>query len=104
VHHGGAGTTAAGLRAGRPTLVLPQGVDQPFWGARVEALGCGPEPIARRRLTADRFAAAVTDLFGRDAYRFAAARVAEGIASDDGLGAAVRVIEGKGARDGNTGR
>ncbi|MEM8558775.1 MAG: glycosyltransferase, partial [Bacteroidota bacterium] len=39
VHHGGAGTTAAGLRAGRPSVICPFFVDQPFWGRRVHALG-----------------------------------------------------------------
>ncbi|KUI40284.1 glycosyltransferase [Mycobacterium sp. GA-2829] len=41
VHHGGAGTTAAGVRAGVPTLVLWVGAEQPIWGARVKALGVG---------------------------------------------------------------
>ncbi len=50
VHHGGAGTTAAALLAGRPSLVIPFAVDQPFWGLRVHALGVGPAPIARRAL------------------------------------------------------
>jgi vancomycin aglycone glucosyltransferase len=41
VHHGGAGTTAAGLRAGIPTLILWNGLDQPFWAAAVEHLEVG---------------------------------------------------------------
>jgi UDP:flavonoid glycosyltransferase YjiC (YdhE family) len=41
VHHGGAGTTAAGLRAGRPTLILWVGADQPVWAARVRRLQVG---------------------------------------------------------------
>lgn len=51
VHHGGAGTTGAALRAGVPSVVVPFAVDQPFWGARVAALGVGPTPVPRRRLT-----------------------------------------------------
>ena len=43
VHHGGAGTTAAGLRAGRPTVICPFFGDQPFWGRRVHELGVGVE-------------------------------------------------------------
>ncbi|MFE3055854.1 glycosyltransferase [Nocardia sp. NPDC059239] len=39
VHHGGAGTTGTGLRAGVPNVVCPFHMDQPFWGARVVALG-----------------------------------------------------------------
>ena len=59
VHHGGAGTTAASLRAGVPTVVVPFFADQPFWGRRVAELGVGPEPISRRSLTVERLANAI---------------------------------------------
>lgn|GEM_PF-176245 len=49
VHHGGAGTTAEGLRAGVPAVVVPFAFDQPFWGARLQALGVGPAPIPLQR-------------------------------------------------------
>ncbi|KAL2508008.1 Sterol 3-beta-glucosyltransferase UGT80A2 [Forsythia ovata] len=45
VHHGGAGTTAAGLKAACPTSIVPFFGDQPFWGDRVHARGVGPPPI-----------------------------------------------------------
>ncbi|XP_042017582.1 sterol 3-beta-glucosyltransferase UGT80A2-like [Salvia splendens] len=45
VHHGGAGTTAAGLKAACPTTIIPFFGDQPFWGERVHARGVGPPPI-----------------------------------------------------------
>ncbi|HYO19445.1 MAG TPA: glycosyltransferase [Dermatophilaceae bacterium] len=51
VHHGGAGTTGAAFTAGVPAVVVPFAVDQPFWASRVAALGVGPTPIPRRRLT-----------------------------------------------------
>lgn len=60
VHHGGAGTTAEGLRAGVPTVIVPFIVDQPFWGRQVRALGVGPAPIPQRRLTAEALAYAIT--------------------------------------------
>jgi UDP:flavonoid glycosyltransferase YjiC (YdhE family) len=41
VHHGGAGTTAAGIRAGVPSLILWVGADQPFWAKQVERLKVG---------------------------------------------------------------
>ena len=56
VHHGGAGTTAAGITAGRPTLVVPFFGDQPFWGAMVARAGAGPDPIPHKQLTADNLA------------------------------------------------
>lgn len=59
VHHGGAGTTAAGIAAGRPTLVVPFFGDQPFWGAMVARAGAGPDPIPHKQLTADKLADAI---------------------------------------------
>lgn len=59
VHHGGAGTTAAGLRAGKPSVICPFLGDQPFWGSIVQQLGVGPKPIPQIRLTADRLAEAI---------------------------------------------
>jgi UDP:flavonoid glycosyltransferase YjiC (YdhE family) len=53
VHHGGAGTTTTSARAGVPQIVVPHGVDQYYWGARVQALGVAPPPLARHRLTAE---------------------------------------------------
>ena len=60
LHHGGAGTTAAGLLAGAPTVVVPFFADQFFWGRRVAALGAGPRGARRERLTAERVAAALS--------------------------------------------
>ncbi|KAJ4314662.1 hypothetical protein N0V94_006343 [Neodidymelliopsis sp. IMI 364377] len=59
VHHGGAGTTAAGIAAGRPTLIVPFFGDQPFWGAMVARAGAGPDPIPHKQLTADKLADAI---------------------------------------------
>jgi UDP:flavonoid glycosyltransferase YjiC (YdhE family) len=57
-HHGGAGTTAAGLRCNRPTVIVPFFGDQPFWGHRVAAAGAGPAPVPIRELSVERLAAA----------------------------------------------
>lgn len=53
VHHGGAGTTAAGVRCGKPTVVVPFFGDQPFWGSMVHKAGAGPEPVPFKKLTAE---------------------------------------------------
>ncbi|KAH8593081.1 putative glucosyl/glucuronosyl transferase [Bisporella sp. PMI_857] len=59
IHHGGAGTTAAGITAGRPTVVVPFFGDQPFWGAMIARAGAGPDPIPHKQLTADKLADAI---------------------------------------------
>ncbi|MBC8171460.1 MAG: glycosyltransferase family 1 protein, partial [Anaerolineae bacterium] len=64
VHHGGAGTTAAGLQAGVPSIIVPFFGDQPFWGQRVAALGVGTAPIPRKNLTAEKLAQAITAAVG----------------------------------------
>lgn len=92
VHHGGAGTTAEGLRAGRPTVIAPFIVDQLFWGKRVRALGVGPEPIQARKLTAGRLAEAIQRATSDPAMRQRAAAVGQVIRAEDGLGQAVQII------------
>ncbi|KAK3310645.1 glycosyltransferase family 1 protein [Chaetomium strumarium] len=59
VHHGGAGTTAAGIKAGKPTVVVPFFGDQLFWGSMVTRAGAGPAPIPFKKLTAEGLAAAI---------------------------------------------
>ena len=58
-HHGGAGTTAAGINAGKPTIIVPFFGDQPFWGAMVARAGAGPEPIPHAKLTTEGLAEAI---------------------------------------------
>jgi len=93
VHHGGAGTTAAGLRAGLPTLICPLTVDQPFWGRRVFSLGCGPKPQPLKRLTAGQLAEGLFKLTRNESYRVRAQEVASAIAKEDGVARAVEIIE-----------
>jgi sterol 3beta-glucosyltransferase len=59
IHHGGAGTTAAGLRAGVPGIIIPFSNDQFAWGRRVYELGVGSKPIPRKNLTAEKLADAI---------------------------------------------
>lgn len=92
VHHGGAGTVAAGLRAGKPTFIVPFLADQPFWGQRLHALGVSPEPIAHKQLTATTLATALRTLVTDKAMQAKAARIAEDINREDGTGEAVRLI------------
>lgn len=92
VHHGGAGTTAEGLRAGVPAVILPFMMDQPFWGRRVAALGAGPEPLPIKKLTAEGLAEAIEAAVARPEMGQRAARLGEAIRAEDGAARAVEAI------------
>lgn len=66
VHHGDAGTTSAGVAAGKPTVVVPFFGDQPFWGGMIARAGAGPRPLPFKTLTATNLAAAITAALDRD--------------------------------------
>lgn len=92
VHHGGAGTTAAGLRAGRPSVLVPFFGDQPYWGSRVHALGVGPKPVLRSKLTAKRLAEAITQAVTDQNMQSQAAALGEKIRAEDGVAKAVEIV------------
>ena len=93
VHHGGAGTTAAGLRAGVPSLLVPFMADQPFWGRRVHALGVGPKPIPRRQLSVEKLAEGIRLMVTDEAMRRRAADLGARIRAEDGVGRAAELLE-----------
>ena len=67
VHHGGAGTTAIGLKCGKPTMIVPFFGDQPFWGAMIAKSGAGAKPIPYKHLTAENLAEAIEILLTPEA-------------------------------------
>ncbi|HNT75157.1 MAG TPA: glycosyltransferase [Anaerolineae bacterium] len=93
VHHGGAGTTAAGIRAGVPSILIPVVWDQPFWGQRVASLGIGPPPISPKQLTAERLAAAIEMAVHDRPMRERALQFGAQIRAEDGLGKTLALLE-----------
>lgn len=92
VHHAGAGTTAAGLRAGVPAVPVPIQFDESFWAARLVALGVAPRALPLRRLTADTLGAALIRAT-RDAGRQERARtVGAHIRAEDGAAPVVAAV------------
>jgi sterol 3beta-glucosyltransferase len=93
VHHGGMGTTAAGLRAGVPSVIVPHGFDQPFWARRVEEVGVGVRCGWCSELTAVELASALETATADAALRQRAGALAERIHAEDGVGQAVALIQ-----------
>ncbi len=92
VHHGGAGTTHAGLRHARPILVCPYFGDQPFWGRRVAAIGTGPNPIPIRSLSVETLAPALQALED-GSFTENASTVAQCMAQETGPATAADLVE-----------
>jgi sterol 3beta-glucosyltransferase len=94
VHHGGAGTTAAGLRSGVPSVITPYGADQFFWARRVEQLGVGPKTVSYHALTAGKLAAQIRQAAEDGGMRMRAAEFGRRISSECGVAEAVECITG----------
>lgn len=93
VHHGGAGTTAAGLLAGRPTVVCPFQGDQHFWGAAVHRVGASPEPLPAKKVTAQELAAAIRAAIQDPGMQRGAIDLSQRMGREDGAGRASEEIE-----------
>ncbi|XP_044475534.1 sterol 3-beta-glucosyltransferase UGT80B1-like isoform X2 [Mangifera indica] len=88
VHHGGAGTTATGLRAGCPTTIVPFFGDQFFWGDRIKERGLGPTPIPISQLTVDNLSNAIRFMLQPE-VKSRAMELAKLIENEDGVASAV---------------
>ena len=96
IHHGGAGTVHAAVRAGVPSVVVPFFGDQPFWGRQLHGRGFGGHPVGRKRVTAERIGRSLDEALAlRDRVREASGELRR----EDGTGVAVAVLERLAARD-----
>ncbi|MCN9244676.1 glycosyltransferase [Streptomyces sp. RY43-2] len=93
VHHAGAGTSAAAVRAGVPSVTVPVTADQPFWAGRLATLGAGTAPIPFQDLTVERLADALDQVVTRQSYTQAAAQAAHHMATEDGTGRVIKTVE-----------
>ncbi|MEO1672240.1 MAG: glycosyltransferase, partial [Cyanobacteria bacterium J06631_2] len=91
VHHGGAGTTAAGLRAGVPSVIIPHSNDQFAWGKRVYELGVGAKPVPRKQLTAEKLSTSISFALKEDVKARAKALGAK-IQQERGVEVAAKLI------------
>jgi sterol 3beta-glucosyltransferase len=89
VHHGGAGTTSAGLRAGKPTVIKPFFGDQNFWATRITALGVG---VTLRKLDDDSLADALKKVTRDAIIKAKAHALGERLRSENGVETAITTI------------
>ncbi|MDM8518028.1 glycosyltransferase [Desulfobacterales bacterium HSG16] len=92
VHHGGCGTTSAGLLAGKPSIICPFFGDQPFWGSHIERLGVGPSPIPQKKLTVERLCHAIDVVMNDSTMRRNAAALGKRLRKENGTSNAVEFI------------
>ncbi|KAF7825698.1 sterol 3-beta-glucosyltransferase UGT80A2 isoform X1 [Senna tora] len=91
VHHGGAGTTAAGLKAACPTTIVPFFGDQPFWGERVQARGVGPAPIPVEEFSLPKLVDAINFMLDSK-VKERALELAKAMENEDGVAGAVKAF------------
>ena len=93
VHHGGSGSTGAGLKSGVPSFAVPFFADQYFWGDRLARLGVGPKPVPRNRLTVERLAGAIKQATSDPRIKQRAAVAGKRARSEGGVERAVEAFE-----------
>jgi len=92
IHHGGAGTTAAAVRAGIPSVIVPFYGDQPFWARCLAQQGVAPPAVERKSVTAAALASAIAQSL-HPAMVQRAAMLGRAIRAEDGVGEALRWLD-----------
>ncbi|MDJ0708474.1 MAG: glycosyltransferase [Leptolyngbyaceae cyanobacterium MO_188.B28] len=93
IHHGGAGTTAATLKAGIPSIVVPFFADQPSWGRRLEQLGVSPATHPQKGLTCDQLTSSIQAIVDNASFREQAQQLRTKLQAEDGVAQAISIIE-----------
>ena len=92
VHHGGSGTTGFGFLSGVPSIFVPFGFDQFYWGARAFELGVGPKPVPFRQLSAKNLASAIHQAVTEPGLQRCSAKLGQKLSKENGVRHAVEII------------
>ena len=93
VHHGGVGTTQSSLLAGVPSVVVEHAYDQVFWAQQLNSLGVTESVLHRRSVTSRKLATAIRAVLSSRSYNENAQKLSAAMKSEDGVSAAVQLIE-----------
>ena len=93
IHHGGAGTFAAGIKHAKPTYIVPFGGDQSFNALRAYELGIGPKPLKQEFFTVEKMERCLNELVENDEYRINAEILSKKLADEQGIDKAIEIIE-----------
>ncbi|WP_102346293.1 glycosyltransferase [Bacillus sp. Marseille-P3661] len=93
IHHGGAGTTASVLKAGKPMLICPFSADQPFWANRMQELGLAPTPLKEKDMSVETFTRKIEELLVNDTLTKNCTDISTKINSEDGIEDTIKFIE-----------
>ncbi|MBE9064410.1 glycosyltransferase family 1 protein [cf. Phormidesmis sp. LEGE 11477] len=93
IHHGAGGTTAATLRAGIPSIVVPFFADQPVWAEQLKQLGVSPATYPQMELTSDRLAKGIRSIVEDDSFHQRAQQLQAQIKEENGVDKAVSIVE-----------
>lgn len=93
VHHGGAGTTGAALAAGRPQVICPCFLDQPFWADKMRQLGVASSATPLRKHTTATLAAAIRKAVSDHGLRRQAEIIGQAVRAENGAESAVKFLE-----------
>lgn len=93
IHHGGAGTTAAVLKAGKPMIICPFSGDQPFWGRRMHEIGVATKPLKEKDMSMEAFCDRILELVSNNLFSENAAKLSRKIEQENGITDTVKFIE-----------
>jgi len=94
VHHGGSGTTHTAAKAGIPQFILPQTVDQYYWGNRIRKMGLGPTPIIPKKVKQENLDQAFECLTNGQ-FRKNTRMLSDKMKTEDGVEQSIEIILGK---------
>lgn len=92
IHHGGVGTMAAALKSGKPQIIIPFSVDQPFWANRLYKLGYALKPLKELEVTTDELISRFKELDNFEVNK-KALEIKEVLLKENGTEKAIEYIE-----------